>query len=241
LFDVFLPGIAAWQLPLPLGGSSNHFRADALRRVGAWDPFNVTEDAELGMRLSRFGYRAAVIDSLTYEEAPARFSPWLRQRTRWFKGWMQTWLVHMRHPIALLRDLGVSGFIVFQLVVGGTVLAALVHSIFAAQLVWDIALNRSSAANDDLATAIVASLHGTTLISGYLIFAALSIVGLARRGLLNCAWVLLLTPLYWVMLSIAAWRALFQLVYAPHHWEKTEHGLARTSRLAMMRPGQFDY
>ena len=127
LFDVFLPGLAAWRLPLPLGGSSNHFRTAVLREVGAWDPYNVTEDADLGMRLARFGYRTAVIASTTYEEAPARFGPWLRQRTRWFKGWMQTWLVHMRSPLRLARELGLPGFAVFQLLVGGTVLAALIH------------------------------------------------------------------------------------------------------------------
>src|SRR6185503_4649385 len=80
LFDVFLPGLAALRQPLPLGGSSNHFRTSVLRRVGAWDPYNVTEDADLGMRLARLGYRTAVIRSTTYEEAPARFRPWLRQR-----------------------------------------------------------------------------------------------------------------------------------------------------------------
>ena len=89
LFDVFLPGLAAWRLPLPLGGSSNHFRTAVLRDVGAWDPYNVTEDADLGMRLARFGYRTAVIQSTTYEEAPARLRPWLKQRTRWLKGWMR--------------------------------------------------------------------------------------------------------------------------------------------------------
>ena len=101
-FDVFLPGLAAMRLPLPLGGSSNHFHTATLRKVGGWDPYNVTEDADLGMRLARFGYRADIIDSTTYEEAPADAGPWLRQRTRWFKGWMQTWLVHMRQPRRLL-------------------------------------------------------------------------------------------------------------------------------------------
>jgi cellulose synthase/poly-beta-1,6-N-acetylglucosamine synthase-like glycosyltransferase len=87
-FDVFLLGIAALGLPLPLGGSSNHFRTASLREIGGWDAHNVTEDADLGMRLARFGYRADVISSTTYEEAPARIGSWLRQRTRWFKGWM---------------------------------------------------------------------------------------------------------------------------------------------------------
>ena len=88
-FDGFLPGLAVGHLPLPLGGSSNHFHTATLRAVGAWDPYNVTEDADLGMRLARLGYRAAMIASTTYEEAAAQFGPWLRQRTRWFKGWMR--------------------------------------------------------------------------------------------------------------------------------------------------------
>ena len=95
LFDVFLPGLARHRLPLPLGGSSNHFRTAVLRAAGGWDPHNITEDADLGARLARFGYHSTVIASSTYEEAPARFAAWLRQRRRWFQGWIQTWLVHM--------------------------------------------------------------------------------------------------------------------------------------------------
>ncbi len=234
LFDVFLPGIAMWRLPLPLEGSSNHFRDSALRHVGAWDPYNVTEDADLGMRLSRFGYRTAMIDSATYEEAPSRVGPWLKQRTRWFKGWMQTWLVHMRHPFSLLRDLGFAGFVVFQLVVGGTVLAALVHSLFAAAFMWEIVSQGWGSGRADLGEILIAGLHGTTLISGYAISVALGVIGLARRRLLHCAWALLATPIYWVLLSVAAWRALIQLLHDPYRWEKTEHGRARTSRLASM-------
>ena len=75
--------------------------AIVLRAIGGWDPYNVTEDADLGIRLARLGYRTTVIPSTTYEEAPARLRPWLRQRTRWFKGWLQTWLVHMRSPVRL--------------------------------------------------------------------------------------------------------------------------------------------
>ena len=133
-FDVFLPGLAAMRLPLPLGGSSNHFRTATLRAIGGWDAYNVTEDADLGIRLSRFGYRTAVINSTTYEEAPARLGAWLRQRTRWFKGWMQTWAVHMRTPWRLARELGLGGFLAFQLIVGGNALAALVHPLFLATL-----------------------------------------------------------------------------------------------------------
>ena len=86
MFDVMLPALCAFCLPIPLGGSSNHFRTAILREVGAWDPYNVTEDADLGIRLARSGYSADVISSTTYEEAPVRLWPWIKQRTRWFKG-----------------------------------------------------------------------------------------------------------------------------------------------------------
>jgi cellulose synthase/poly-beta-1,6-N-acetylglucosamine synthase-like glycosyltransferase len=227
LFDVFLPRLAAWKLPLPLGGSSNHFRTDVLRRIGAWDPYNVTEDADLGMRLARHGYRTTVIASSTYEEAPARLHPWLKQRTRWFKGWMQTWLVHMRAPRKLMRELGFKGFIVFQLLVGGGALAALVHPLFVLAFLWEIAC----ACHDDIAVTLGTWLHGATLLTGYLASIALALVGLKRRRLLDCAWALLLMPFYWLLLSLAAWRALDQLLRDPYRWEKTEHGLARNSRL----------
>ena len=117
----------------------NHFRTAVLREIGAWDPYNVTEDADLGIRLARFGYRSTVIASTTYEEAPARLAPWLRQRTRWFKGWMRTWTVHMRSPRALLAELGPAGFAAFQLVVGGNVLAALIHPIFLVAVAYALA------------------------------------------------------------------------------------------------------
>jgi cellulose synthase/poly-beta-1,6-N-acetylglucosamine synthase-like glycosyltransferase len=231
-FDVLLPGLARRWLPVPLGGSSNHFRTQALRDAGGWDAYNVTEDADLGMRLARFGYRAAVIDSTTYEEAPSRIRPWLRQRTRWFKGWMQTWVVHMREPVRLARSLGFAGFAAFQLVVGGTVLAALVHPPFIALMAYGLAAGRLFPDPDDLVAMLFFGLFGVTLAAGYLTSAALGLIGLSRRGLLRHAFVLLLMPLHWLLLSLAAWRALYQLIRDPYRWEKTAHGLAKTSRLA---------
>jgi cellulose synthase/poly-beta-1,6-N-acetylglucosamine synthase-like glycosyltransferase len=180
------------------------------------------------MRLVRFGYHSGVIRSTTYEEAPARFGPWLRQRTRWFKGWMQTWLVHMRSPLRLASDLGLVGFLVFQLLVGGTVLAALIHVPFAVRLCWEWA----TITPDSPVSTTFWGFETVTLVSGYLVSAVLGISGLARRRLLfSSGWALLLMPVYWLMLSLAAWRALWQLLRDPYNWEKTEHGLARTSRL----------
>jgi glycosyltransferase XagB len=133
LFDGLLPALDRLGLPIRLGGTSNHFRASALKWLMAWDPFNVTEDADLGVRLARNGYRCLMLRSTTYEEAPSAFMNWLRQRTRWLKGYVQTWLVHMRDPKALWRELGPRGFLAFQIMVAGTVLSALVHPWFYAR------------------------------------------------------------------------------------------------------------
>jgi glycosyltransferase XagB len=230
LFDVFLPGLAQYRLPLPLGGSSNHFAVSALREVGGWDAHNVTEDADLGMRLARFGYVTAVLESSTWEEAPSSVHPWLRQRTRWFKGWAQTWLVHMRRPVRLWHELGAAGFIVFQLVVGGSVLAALVHPVFIGIFIAGIIIGGMP----DFV--VMYNHYGAALVTGYASSITLGLVGLARRRLLSQAWVLALIPFYWILLSIAAWRAIYKLLAQPFEWEKTAHGLARTWR----RPSEME-
>ena len=143
---------------------------------------------------------------------------------------MQTWLVHMRQPRRLLRELKLPGFIAFQLMVGGSVFAALVHPLFMAGLIYSIVSGREVWSNDNTAVLIFGTLYGITAIIGYFSAAFLGWLGLMKRGMLSTAWVLALTPLHWLMLSLAAWRAIYQLAVAPYAWEKTEHGLARTSR-----------
>jgi hypothetical protein len=138
----------------------------------------------------------------------------------------------MRHPVRLARSLGFAGFAAFQLVVGGTVLAALVHPPFIALLAYGLATGRLSPDPSDLIGMLYFGLFGTALAAGYLTSAALGLIGLSRRKLLHHAFVLLLMPLHWLLLSLAAWRALYQLIRDPYRWEKTEHGLAKTSRLA---------
>jgi cellulose synthase/poly-beta-1,6-N-acetylglucosamine synthase-like glycosyltransferase len=230
LFDVFLPGLAAFRMPLPLGGTSNHFHTATLRALGGWDPYNVTEDADLGIRLARAGLRTSVIQSTTYEEAPARLVAWIKQRTRWFKGYLQTWAVHMRQPLALWRELGTGGFLVFQMVVGGAVLAALVHGVFLGVLAGQLASGLFWSAKTGMFDLMFASVYVTTLTTGYALSALLGFIGLSRRRLLSSAGYLMLLPFYWLLLSVAAWRAVFQLMRQPYRWEKTAHGLARTSR-----------
>lgn len=143
-FDLLLPMLAQLDLPFPLGGTSNHFRLAALEGVDGWDPFNVTEDADLGVRLARAGWRTAVIGSTTEEEAPAGFGTWLRQRTRWYKGWFQTALVHGRHPRAFCRELGAKRAAALSLLIGGSLVAALVHPFFVGALALDVLLPEGS-------------------------------------------------------------------------------------------------
>jgi cellulose synthase/poly-beta-1,6-N-acetylglucosamine synthase-like glycosyltransferase len=229
LFEVLLPALVRLRLPVPLGGTSNHFRIDALRHVGGWDPHNVTEDADLGVRLARFGYATDVVDSTTWEEAPARLGAWLMQRTRWMKGWVQTYVVHMRRPALLYRQLGTRGFLAFQLLIGGTVLAALVHPIFVLWLIKDAAFGSLLVQSDLLLTA-QKGLVLITLAGGYFGSGLLALVGLRRRGQISSAWIVLTIPFYWLLLSAAAWRAIWKLLVAPYQWEKTAHGVAARNR-----------
>jgi len=220
-FDTFLPKLAEFDLPLPLGGSSNHFRTAVLREVGGWDPYNVTEDADLGIRLARLGYRSGVIDSTTYEEAPATTWRWLRQRSRWFKGWMQTFLVHMRDPYRLLRELGPSGLATFLFIVGGNALVALAHPLFVVGFLWHL----SFGSGNILETAA----YAVSIVIGYVPSAFLAWCGLGYRGVRGRFRILIWTPLHWLLLSAAAWWAAFELIAAPSRWNKTEHGADKSN------------
>ena len=178
LFDGLLPALAKLRLPLPLGGTSNHFRTDALVAVGAWDPYNVTEDADLGIRLARRGYRAETLDLPTLEEAPARFLPWVRQRTRWFKGWLQTWLVHTRHPLRLMRELGFRGFLGFNLIGTGIVVSSMIYPLYLVSLVSMLTDPAGIFGAHGAVAATVKGLNVFNLCAGYL-----AMVLLAGRAL----------------------------------------------------------
>ena len=188
------------------------------------------------MRLARLGYRTATIASTTYEEAPAKLLPWLRQRTRWFKGWMKTYMVHMRQPRRLIREVGVAGFAAFQFTIAGTVLSALVQPILLLLIAAGFADVPFIGARGDAVERTLLWAHGCALAGGYATTIVLALIGLRRRRLLSNAWVLALMPLHWMLLSVAAWRALIQLAFDPYRWEKTDHGLARTSRCGAAPP-----
>ena len=223
LFDGLLPAYQTLGCPLPLGGTSNHFPRALLQDLGGWDPYNVTEDADLGIRLARRGLKARVLASDTWEEAPALLSDWLPQRTRWLKGWMQTWLVHTRQPIRLLRELGFAACAGFHILFGGMLLAALVHPIMYVLLVWQFMTIGPFATPFDSAGWAFTAVSASNLALGYLSAMVLCAVCAMKRGWVRLSLHILTLPLYWLLISVAAWRALFQLFFAPFKWEKTQH------------------
>lgn len=224
-FDFLLPGLETLRVPMPLGGTSNHFRTDALRAICGWDPYNVTEDADLGIRLARLGLRVATLDSTTYEEAPVAFGTWLRQRSRWMKGYMQTWLVHMRNPARLVTHAGIGGLLGLQLFVGGTFLTALLNPLLWAAFLVSTIFGDAPATN--FLNVPFAHASALSLFAGNALFTYLAMLGPYRRRWLALTPHGLAAPVYWLLISLAAYRGLWQLVVRPWHWDKTEHGLTR--------------
>lgn len=230
LFRGLLPWLSERKMVLPLGGTSNHFRRSCLTQVGCWDPFNMTEDADLGTRLARFGYHAAMITRETLEEAPTLPEVWFRQRTRWLKGWMQTWLVHMRSPARFCHDLGPARFIVNQLLMTGVILSALFHPLMIFTLITMVIMI-SSGGNEGVEEVGLFTLDSFNILTSYLAFHALGKTALSggeRKAGPFFIWI----PVYWVMMSFAAWRAVWQLFRAPFLWEKTPHRPVATGKRA---------
>jgi glycosyltransferase XagB len=222
-FDLFMPGLAAAGAPLPLGGTSNHFITKTLVELGAWDPFNVTEDADLGIRLHKRGFKTVMVDSTTYEEANSQLGNWIRQRSRWIKGYIQTWLVHMRHPILLGRQMGWKSWFSFQMVVGGTFGGFLLNPIYwLLTVLWILS---QVGVIRQLFPGFIYFLATAGLYLGNFAFMYANILGALHRGYFALVKYALLSPLYWVLMSIGAWKGLLQLFFKPFYWEKTLHGL----------------
>jgi cellulose synthase/poly-beta-1,6-N-acetylglucosamine synthase-like glycosyltransferase len=213
-FRRLLPGQARLGLPIALGGTSNHFRRSALRKAGGWDAWNVTEDADLGLRLARAGQRVGVIAPPTLEAPPDALRVWLSQRSRWLKGFVQTWLVVMRRPGQAVRELGLGGFVSMQLTFGAAILSALVHGPWAVWLALSFAFPAMSVAPLFLMLAAVSYAAGTAM--------ALAAPG-QKDG--RRVWLAATLPLYWPLQSIAMVRALYGLAKCPHFWAKTPHKL----------------
>jgi cellulose synthase/poly-beta-1,6-N-acetylglucosamine synthase-like glycosyltransferase len=214
-----------FNVPIPLGGTSNHFKIDVLRELHAWDPFNVTEDADLGVRLTQKGYRVGVVDSTTFEEASCQAGNWIRQRSRWMKGYMQTFLVHTRRPLHLLRQTGPIGFLGFMFFIGGTVVSGLFNPVF--WLLYFVWLLAATSGFDAFFPEALLFLSLFNLLAGNGAFIFLNMLAPIRRGWLNLIPYSLTALGYWVLISIATYKGLWQLLRNPFYWEKTQHGVSK--------------
>ena len=226
-FRWLLPGLVASGAPIPLGGTSNHIRRDVLESVGCWDAYNVTEDADLGVRLARKGWAVAILGSVTFEEANSDAINWVKQRSRWYKGYLQTFLVHMRHPRQLVRELGWKSTLGFVLFVAGTPTLALFNPLF-----WLLTALWWVAQPSAIAAMFPAPLYHIAMfcwvVGGFgLLYAGVANARASGKPRLITA--ALVMPAYWALMSLAAMKALVQLIWQPYYWEKTTHGLATTS------------
>ena len=224
-FDYMLPGLDTLDIPIPLGGTSNHFKIENLIELGAWDPFNVTEDADLGVRAYAKGYKIAIVNSTTYEEANNEPINWIRQRSRWIKGYMQTYLVHMRNPIKLWKKLGWKGFLGFSFFIGATPLTFLVYplllTIFIAYLIFDFSTIRTLFPDWVLFMSIF------NLMVGNILMIYVNMMAVFKRRYYELILFAIANPIYWLMHSVAAYMGLYELIVKPFYWQKTNHGISK--------------
>ena len=225
-FDLILPGLQKANLAIPLGGTSNHFPVQTLRALGGWDAFNVTEDCDLGLRLSWFRLRTVIVDSTTYEEANSLIKNWIRQRSRWIKGYMQTYLVHMREPLHYLRYGKLRELFSLQVLVGGKTAILLINplmwllfglTLVFHQTVWSIFAS--------LFPPFILYIGAVTLTLGNFFYGYIYLLGCMKREQFSLVKWMLLIPVYWFLASVAACMALYELCTRPHYWQKTVHGL----------------
>nr|WP_329603840.1 glycosyltransferase [Nocardia seriolae] len=199
-------------------------------RSGAWDPYNVTEDADLGVRIAARGYSTAVIDSVTLEEANPDAINWVRQRSRWYKGYLQSWLVHTRRPVRLWRKIGPVSFLRFTLILAGTPIIACLNLVF-----WFITLAWVFGQPGVIEEMFPAAVYFPALIALVLGNAAtvyMNLVACRENGRPDLLVACLTSPLYWVLMAVAATKGCWQLLRNPSYWEKTFHGLGTSTKAA---------
>ncbi len=223
-FDCLLPGLFKAKLPIPLGGTSNHFDVKKLKHIGAWDPFNVTEDADLGIRASMEGYKVGVIESTTYEEANSRLHNWIKQRSRWVKGYMQTFLVHSRHPLKAIKAMGFWQWLGYTWLIGGTPANFLLYPIMWATFAVSFFINLYG--NIPIPDSLF-YLSAFNLIVGNSMAILIAMLGAFPRKNYTLIPYAFLSPIYWMLQSFGAYKGLRQLLVKPFYWEKTAHGLTK--------------
>ena len=220
-FRVILKGIQNIGLPIPLGGTTVFFRRTILEEIGGWDAHNVTEDADLGMRLARLGYRCEMVNTTTWEEANNQPVAWVRQRSRWLKGFAMTWTTHMRDPARLFRDLGLTGFISFQVILLGGLSAFLAAPIFWA--LWLAHFSIPVIPIDDIPS-VLWWIFAIIMISGQLVMLTAISLATMHKHLRHLTPYILALPFYWPLGMLAAYKAMAELFVAPFYWDKTFHG-----------------
>ncbi len=224
-FDLNLPSLQSVNTTIPLGGTSNHFRVADLHRLEGWDPFNVTEDCDLGVRLFMEGSKTAIIDSTTYEEANSKVKNWIRQRSRWIKGYMQTYLIHMKQPVTLVKKQGIHAAM-FQLTIGGKIAFMFINP-----FLWIMTLSYFTLYAfvgpqiESLYPSTIFYLAVTSLLGGNFLYLYYYMIACAKRGQWSLVKYVFFVPFYWLIGSIAAMMALYELIVRPHYWQKTVHGL----------------
>ena len=233
-FDLSLPGLCAIGAVIPLGGTSNHFVTRYLRDLWGWDAYNVTEDCDLGVRIYRAGYVSRMLNTTTWEEACSSFPFWIRQRTRWLKGYIQTYFVHMRSPLRLWKDLGTWNFLNFQLLIGGIVFSFLINPLFWLMATLWFVFRLQVLTN--LFPLPVFAMGTFCLFAGNFAFVYTLAAGCYNRGYHDLVKYALLSPVCWVLMSVSGWRAFLQFFSNPFHWEKTQHGLIPSVERAV--PGE---
>jgi cellulose synthase/poly-beta-1,6-N-acetylglucosamine synthase-like glycosyltransferase len=233
-FDLVLTGLQSANAPIPLGGTSNHFKTRVLQQLDGWDAFNVTEDCDLGIRLAKRGYRTAIVDSVTLEEANSAPKNWFFQRTRWIKGYIQTYWVHMRDLRSFKLTLKEPHAITFQLIVGGKISSMLINPIMWAVTISYFALRPVVGPTiESFYPGPVLYMGVVCIIFGNFLYVYYYMLGCAKREQYDLIKYAYLVPIYWLAMSAAAWVALYKLIYQPHHWFKTQHGLHLANAKAM--------
>ncbi len=227
-YDYYLPGLLETDAPIPLGGTSNHFVTDYLKKIGTWDPYNVTEDADLGIRIYRLGHKTGMLNSYTLEEANAHLGNWIKQRTRWQKGFLLTFLVHLSRPKRLFQSLGLKNFILFVMTFGGNFFLPFLNPflwfVFIASTFFDINYLGNLASEHPFFWILCVF----NFVVGNASFITVHLVSAFRNRRYDLMPFTLLLPFYWILLSVATIRAGYHFVIKPTHWEKTKHGLTKS-------------
>ncbi len=226
-FWIVLPALRHFRWPVPLGGTTVFFRREAIEKVGAWDSHNVTEDADLGVRLARAGYVTDLIDSVTTEEATARPVAWIRQRSRWQKGYALTWASHMRNPLATFRDLGPWAFIGLQVLFLGSLSSAVL-----APVMWSFWLILIGVAHPfvELTTPVARFALAVGFLAILVVNTAAGAVALARQGRTDLIGWLPVMHVYQPLATLSVAKALVELVHKPFFWDKTAHAVTEPDR-----------